>query len=198
MNKIIKTTLLLLSTFIVCSADITTGEQKSISDEFSQQDLAWSTKKGEWIFKDGVLTQSSTKEDFPLILFEKEKFSTVDISVDFKAISGRIDASGGIVFRAVDKDNYFIVRANALEGNYRLYTFKNGIRNQIATATIETPQIKQFHRLRVVAKGKKIKAYLNGKLLIEHEDDSFSRGYVGLWTKADSVTKFDNFKVVGE
>lgn len=144
------------------------------------------------------MKQTSIKDVFPLILFEKQKFSTVDISVDFKSISGRIDASGGIVFRAIDKDNYFIVRVNSLENNYRLYTFKDGVRTQIASAKIDSPKIGEFHNMRVVAKGDHIQAYLNGKLFIDHHDSSFNSGYTGLWTKADAVTEFDNFEVIGK
>lgn len=176
---------------------IKSQQLNTLSDDFKAKNPAWKEKSGTWTFEKGVLKQTAKNERFPLILFEKEKFGTVDISVDFKAISGQIDASGGIVFRAVDKDNYFIVRANSLEGNYRLYTFKNGRRSEIASASVTAPKIRKFHTMRVVAKGDHIQAYLNGKLFIDHHDDSFSSGYTGLWTKADSVTEFDNFKVLG-
>ena len=171
---------------------------KSISDDFSKKDPTWSSKVGTWVFEQGVLKQSSTNNMFPLILLEKERFSDVDVSVDFKPISGHIDASGGIIFRAADKDNYYIVRANSLENNFRLYTFKDGRRSQIASATVNEPEIRKFHSMRVVAKGNHIQAYLNGKLFIDHYDDSFADGYIGLWTKADAVTDFDNLKVVGK
>ncbi len=176
---------------------IKSEQLNTINDDFKTKNPAWSQKSGTWTFEKGVLKQSAKTESFPLILFEKDKFSTVDVSVDFKPISGQIDASGGIIFRAVDKDNYFIVRANSLEGNYRLYTFKNGRRSEIYSASIDAPEIGKFHTMRVVAKGNHIQAYLNGKLFINHHDDSFSSGYTGLWTKADSVTEFDNFKVLG-
>ncbi len=175
------------------------GEKlNTLNDDFKDKNSAWKSKVGKWVFEKGILKQTSTQEYFPLILFEKDKFSTVDISVDFKPISGRIDASGGIVFRAVDKDNYFIVRANSLENNYRLYTFKKGRRMQIASATVLAPEIGKFHNMRIVAKGDHIQAYLNNKLFIDHHDDSFTNGYTGLWTKADAVTEFDNFKVIGK
>ncbi len=204
--KQLNTFLLLLTLSISsCSSDkilenpiiIKEKQLKSISDDFSDKNPAWKPKTGTWVFKKGILKQTSTSDRFPLVLFEKDKFSTLDISVDFKTISGRIDASGGIVFRAVDKDNYFIVRANSLEGNYRLYTFKNGRRSEIASASVKAPEIGKFHTMRVLAKGNHIQAYLNGKLLINHHDDSFTSGYTGLWTKADAVTEFDNFKVLG-
>ena len=167
---------------------------QSFKDDFSKQDKAWIVKSGQWSFENGLLKQSATDKRFPLILLEKEKLTDVDVSVKFRPISGNIDASGGVVFRAVDKDNYFIVRANALEDNFRLYTFKNGHRSEIASATVTPPTLGTFHTIRVVAKGKHIQAYLDGKLCIDHDDDSFSKGYVGLWTKADSVTEFDDFR----
>jgi len=165
-----------------------------ISFGFGVDSSKWHSYVGEWSFKDGVIKQSSTKDYYPLALLEDKKFSDVDVSVEFKPISGKIDASGGVVFRAVDSKNYYIVRANALEDNFRLYTFKDGIRSQIASATVDEPKIGEFHNIRVEAKGNNIKAYLNGKLLIEHSDNSFKDGYVGLWTKADSITEFKNFK----
>ncbi len=165
---------------------------ESFEDNFSKQDSSWKIKTGKWSFENGLLKQSATDEHFPLILLEKEKLSDVDISVKFKPISGNIDASGGVVFRAVDKDNYFIVRANALEDNFRLYTFKDGYRSEIASSTVTPPTLGEFHNIRVLVKGEHIQAYLDGKLYIDHHDNSFSKGYVGLWTKADSVTEFDD------
>jgi hypothetical protein len=165
-----------------------------VSFGFGVDSSKWHTYMGEWKIDSGMLKQTSTKDYYPLILKEDMKFSDVDVSVEFKPISGIIDASGGLVFRAVDSKNYYIVRANALEDNFRLYIFKNGIRSQIASATVNKPKFGTFNKIRVEAKGSNIKAYLNGKLLIEHSDNSFKDGYVGLWTKADSITEFKNFK----
>ena len=169
--------------------------QKNIVDNFSKQNSAWRVKSGSWSFENGVVKQSATDKKFPLILLEKEKLSNLDISVKFKPISGNIDASGGVVFRARDKNNYFIVRANALENNFRLYTFKSGHRAEIASATVIAPKLGQFNTIRVVAKGEHIQAYLDGKLYIDHNDSSFSKGYIGLWTNADSVTEFDDLTI---
>jgi hypothetical protein len=170
-------------------------QQKKIIDNFGKHNSSWSIKLGQWNFNNGILKQSATNESFPLILLENKKLSDVDVSVKFRPISGNIDASGGVVFRAIDKDNYYIVRANALENNFRLYTFKKGIRSEIASATVTPPKLGVFHTIRVVVKGEHIQAYLDGKLYIDHTDSSFSKGYVGLWTKADSVTEFDDFLI---
>jgi 3-keto-disaccharide hydrolase len=120
-------------------------------------------------------------------------YTDVDVSTRFKPISGREDASGGIVFRFSD-GRYYVVRANALEDNFRLYYYDRG-RRQLASARVQPPALGQWHTLRVVAIGDHIQAYFNGQLLLDHHDARFRSGQVGLWTKADSVTAFDDLIV---
>jgi len=153
----------------------------------------WKVQSGKWQFSKSKLIQSSKNNYFPTILYTKKKYSDIDISVNFKPISGDIDASGGVIFRAKNKDNFYIVRANALEGNFRLYTFINGYRNTIASANVKPPKLGHWNTMRIIATGNIIKIYLNNILYITHHDNKFSKGYVGLWTKADSVTLFDKF-----
>src|SRR2546430_1764404 len=119
----------------------------------------------------------------------------VDVSVRLKPISGREDASGGIVFRFSD-GRYYVIRANALENNFRLYYYDRG-RHQLASATVEPPALGQWHTIRVVAVGDRIQGHLNGALLLDHRDGRFRSGQVGLWTKADSVTAFDDLVIRG-
>ncbi|WP_175405825.1 family 16 glycoside hydrolase [Shewanella sp. MEBiC00475] len=168
-----------------------------VEDGFNQKNGAWQPYSGVWDFSDGRLTQTSTRDYSPVILRSDHQFRDLDLSVEFKPISGRIDASGGVIFRALDHENYYVVRANSLENNFRLYTVKNGVRRQIASAHTSPPILGQFHQIRIVAIGATIQAYLNGILLLDHHDNTFIRGFVGLWTKADSVTEFDQFKVIG-
>jgi len=172
------------------------GTIKVISDNFETRNPTWKIYQGDWQFKNSELQQTSVNEDYPLILREDKSFSDVDVSVSFKPISGDIDASGGLVFRAEDEDNYYIVRANALENNFRLYTFVDGLRHQLSSVTVTPPTLNQYHQIRVVAKGDHIQAYLDGKLELDYHDKTFTKGYVGLWTKEDSVTSFDAFKVL--
>lgn len=179
------------------SSKLTIKKQNAFEDTFTHQQKSWKSKEGMWTFDNYTVTQKATDTYFPLLLLEGKQYTNVDVSVDFMPISGSIDASGGVVFRSVDAQNYYIVRANALEDNFRLYYFKNGLRYEIASATVTPPALKQYSTIRVVAKGDHIQAYLNGTLFIDHHDNTFSQGYVGLWTKADSVTTFDNFKVSG-
>lgn len=196
---------LLLSVFVLAGCDstatgvvpIAVSAENGIYDEFVGDHTPWQEFAGRWLFTDGLVRQTSTRDYFPLILRMDRQYSDLDITVGFRPLSGRIDASGGVVFRAVDQDNYYVVRANSLEDNFRLYTFVNGDRSQIATAKVEPPALGMFHHIRVVAKGDRIQAYLNGTLLLDHHDQSYTKGYVGLWTKADSVTEFDHVQVVG-
>ncbi len=166
-----------------------------INDDFSQKNPNWKAYSGKWEFQKGILIQTSKTNDFPVILNEEKSIAALDVSVRFKPISGQVDASGGLIFRAEDEDNYYIVRANALEGNYRLYTFTDGYRHELASASVTAPTLGEFHSIRVVAKGDHIQAYLNGILELDYHDDTFKKGYTGLWTKADSVTVFDDFIV---
>lgn len=179
------------------TAPITLSSENSLSitDDFAGNHNVWQPQSGEWIFSGGSVRQTSTTHHFPLLLRMDKQFGDLDIRVEFKPLSGKVDASGGLVFRAQDKGNYYIVRANSLENNFRLYTFKNGHRRQIASARVEPPELGGKHWIRVVAKGDHIQSYLDGRLYLDHHDKSFAKGYVGLWTKADSVTDFDNLEM---
>ncbi len=179
---------------------IHTESSTTLEDSFESADR-WENVSGAWSAETNgnrnVLKQSATDQNYPVALLRDSNFSDVDISVQFRPISGKIDASGGIVFRAQDGANYYIVRANSLEGNYRLYATAVGSRQQIASTKIDAPAIGQWHTMRVTVVGDHIQAYLNDKLLIDHHDDRFKSGRVGLWTKADAVTEFDEFKATG-
>lgn len=166
-----------------------------ISDDFKMKNPAWKPYAGKWLFEGGELKQSAENMSYPVILREDKQFSDLDISVVFKPLTGDIDASGGLIFRAKDEGNYYIVRANALENNFRLYTFVDGYRRQLASASVTAPSLNMPHEMRVVVKGNHIQAYLKGKLELDYHDDTFKKGFTGLWTKEDSVTSFDDFKV---
>jgi hypothetical protein len=117
----------------------------------------------------------------------------VDVSVRFKPISGREDASGGIVFRFAE-GRYYVLRANALEDNFRLY-YHDGGRYMLAGASVMAPMLGEWHTLRIIADEDNLRGWLNGRALIDHRDSRFAAGRIGLWTKADSVTAFDSLVV---
>jgi Domain of Unknown Function (DUF1080) len=151
--------------------------------------------------KPKVVTQTSTDQTdyrFPLLISDEGSFQDLDLSVNFKAVAGSIDRAGGLVFRLKDPNNYYIVRANALESNYRLYHVINGRRSQFAGANLKVTS-GEWHELRVEAVGNRIICYYDGNKKIEATDDAFKdAGKVGLWTKADSVTSFDDLKVTAK
>lgn len=182
-------------------AEVRAGSSATQRESFDAETAQWEFPEGTWVRREaggnGVLAQTSTDRVYPVALWQKQRFGDVDVAVRFKPISGRIDASGGIVFRARDARNYYVVRANSLEDNFRLYTVTEGDRDQIASTRIDPPALGEWHTLRVVALGARIQAYLDGRLLIDHRDETFHVGYVGLWTKADAVTEFDDLEVKG-
>jgi hypothetical protein len=170
--------------------------------DFDQKGIeGWKTVNGQWTVEEmagapsgkRVLILRPQGSDFNVIVAPGGPYSDVDVSVRFKPISGGEDASGGIVFR-FSEGKYYVVRANALENNFRLYYYDNG-RRQLATATVQPPALGQWHTLRIVAVGDHIQAYLNGRLLLDHRDSRFKAGQIGLWTKSDSVTAFDDLEI---
>jgi hypothetical protein len=111
----------------------------------------------------------------------------------FKALSGKRDQAGGIVWRWKDGNNYYVARANALENNVSLYYTEKGKRNTIKYVNAPVA-LNAWHVLRVEFRGTRIRVILNGKPYIELDDKHIAgEGAVGLWTKADSVTAFDDF-----
>lgn len=172
-----------------------------VREDFSGARPDWEIVDGTWSRRAGaggesVFAQTATDRDFPIALLPGPALGDVDVEVRFRPLSGRVDASGGIVFRARDGRNYYLVRANSLEDNFRLYRVEGGRRRQIASTRVEAPALGQWHTLRVVAIGDRIQAYLNGELLIDHRDAAYASGRVGLWTKADAVTDFDDLTVL--
>jgi hypothetical protein len=115
--------------------------------------------------------------------------------VQFKPMGGREDASGGIVFRFTEA-KYYVVRANALENNFRLYYYDRG-RHELASARVTAPALGQWHAIRLVAVGDHMQAWLDGARYLDHRDARFKVGRVGLWTKPDSVTAFDDLVIRG-
>jgi len=155
----------------------------------------WQTVDGRWAIENSTLVQRETRKAFDVIVAPAGPFQDVDVTVRFKPMSGKEDASGGIVFR-FDGGRYYVIRANALEDNFRLYYYDRS-RHQLASARVTPPALSQWHTIRAVAVGDRIQGYLNGALLIDHKDARFRSGRVWLWTKADSVTAFDSLVIRG-
>ncbi len=154
-----------------------------------------------------VLAQVSddkTGGRFPLAIFDKASFADGSLSVKFKSVSGSVDQAAGLVWRYRNPDNYYIVRANALEDNVVLYKVDGGKRVSLAPKGTPSNTYGIKHRvpkntwctLKVTFQGKSFAVFFDGKQLFELEDATFpDAGKVGLWTKADSVTYFDDFQI---
>jgi hypothetical protein len=157
------------------------GEQKF---DFETKGIeGWTQAGGQWVVEDfpgapvgkKALLQRATKNEFNVIVAPAGPFTDVDVSVKFDPLSGKEDASGGIVFRFTD-GKYYVVRASA---------------------SVKPPALGQWHLLRVVAVGDHIQGWLDGAMLLDHRDSRFKSGRVGLWTKADSITAFSDFTIRG-
>jgi hypothetical protein len=139
-----------------------------------------------------VLKQSGSGT-FPWCVKSDSSIENGSVEVKFKPISGNEDAAGGIVWRWKDGDNYYVARANAVEHNVSLYHTTNGRRITIKYVDALVAK-NQWHTLKVEFAGKSIRVALDGKVYISQEDDHITgSGAVGVWTKADSVTAFDDF-----
>ena len=142
--------------------------------------------------KPSVLKQSG-QATYPVALKDDTSIADGYVEVKFKALSGREDQAGGVVWRAKDANNYYIARANALENNVTIYHTINGRRTEKMRARM-TVASNQWHTLRVDFQGNHFVVVFNGQKALEWDDETFKdAGRVGVWTKADSVTEFDDF-----
>ena len=166
---------------------------------------------GEWVVQaDGTnyclaqIGSDATPSRFPVAVSADVSVADLDLSVRFKPVSGEVDQAAGLVWRYQDANNYYIVRANALEGNVVLYKVQSGKRTDLPlTGEGRTYGKKaavprgRWSTLRVVASGPRFEVYFEGAKLYEVNDSTFAAaGKVGVWTKADSVTQFDDLTVV--
>ncbi len=154
-----------------------------------------------------VLIQSSTdsiSNRFPLCVHEKFSARNLELSVHFLPLSGSIDQAAGLVWRYQDENNYYVVRANALEDNVVLYKMENGIRSDLKPMGAGVSSygeevfvpVGQWSTLKAVINDDRFAVSLNNDHLFDVQDETFQgAGKVGLWTKADSVTAFDNLVI---
>jgi hypothetical protein len=207
-----------LSATAVVSAQTTTVDFNN--DKVGEAPSGFSTaltgrgKLGKWVVvKDdaapnqgNVLAQTDadrTDYRFPVCIYDGLSAKDVEVTVKFKPVSGKGDQGAGIVWRYQNKDNYYIVRANALEGNVVLYKVENGKRTDLPLlGRGRTYGMKEkvpsgaWGTLRIVARGNHFEVYHNDKKLYEVEDETFKEaGKIGLWTKADSVIYFDDLQL---
>src|SRR5437762_6050927 len=164
-------------------------------------------KPGVWIVKKddqahgNVLVQTDadrTDYRFPVAVYDAFTAKDVDLSVQFKAISGRGDQGAGLVWRYRDQNNYYITRCNALEDNCTIYHVVNGRRQAFQNHNVKVAS-NVWHTLRVEATGDHFVVTYDGNRVLDAKDGTFKdTGKVGLWTKADSVMAFDDLSVTAK
>jgi hypothetical protein len=171
------------------------------SDEPGKIAKGFSNEVGRWIVaqdgKNRVLAQQSKSDDdtFNVALIEGTSYKDLDLSVRLKAVAGKDDQGGGVVWRAKDAKNYYIARYNPLEDNFRVYKVEAGKRTMFENAKV--PGDMEWHTLRITMKGPKIICYFDGKKSLEAEDSTFTEaGRIGLWSKADAQSYFDDMTFI--
>jgi hypothetical protein len=161
----------------------------------------WTVENDDTAPLKGSVLKQSGNATYPLALKVDSRLGDGFVEVKLKPIAGAEDRAGGLVWRAKDADNYYVVRANALEDNVVLYKTVHGQRSALDIvgrkggygAKVAVPA-NQWHTLRVEFAGTRFKVSFNGQALFEVDDSTFAEaGMVGLWTKADSVTAFEGF-----
>lgn len=132
---------------------------------------------------------------YNLLVLNKPGYENLSMTVKIKAIAGDEDQGGGLVWRYIDNNNYYIARCNPLENNFRLYRVINGNRKQLKSVecSIKTGE---WFTMNIEMSGNRISCSLNGNKLIEATDDTYKRaGRLGLWTKADAQSYFDDLSI---
>jgi len=140
---------------------------------------------------------SSERTDyrFPLAIYQPVSARDVEVSVRFNPVAGKVDRAGGIAVRLQDTDNYYVVRANASEDNVRFYHVVKGRRTELKSATLKVAA-NEWHTLALHAEGDRFTVTFDGKQLYTVTDKTIAQaGKVALWTKADSITRFDRLDI---
>jgi hypothetical protein len=141
-------------------------------------------------------TAAATNAVFNLCILQDGRCRDVELSVQFKAVNGKVDQGGGFVWRYKDAKNYYVARMNPLEQNYRFYKVIDGKRTQLATKEEVALKPGTWNLLKIRQTGDRVQCWLNGALMLDARDATLQDvGQVGLWTKADARTRFDDLRV---
>ena len=163
-------------------------------------------KQGKWVIEEAqappsgkkVLAQrdaDKTEDRYALCLVDGDRAADADVEVRLNPTAGDADRAGGVAGRCIDRNNYYLARADARAGNVRLYAVVQGKLTQLAGQPVAV-DANAWHKLRLVVAGRNLQAYFNDVLVCEAADDAHrDPGQVGLWTKADSVVLFDDLVV---
>ncbi|MBK8291030.1 MAG: DUF1080 domain-containing protein [Flammeovirgaceae bacterium] len=171
------------------------------NDEPGKLPSNWTPATSTWsIVADGnnkamKQTEKNSGSQYNICVEGSQRYQNLSAEVRVKASEGGEDQGGGLVWRYQDAQNYYIMRANPLENNLRLYQVVNGNRKQMESANVKMKSSEWF-TLKVVMTGNSIDCYYDGQKLLSSKDDTFpNAGLVGFWTKADAISLFDDLKI---
>jgi hypothetical protein len=142
----------------------------------------------------GQLMGKGAEHAYKVVLVQGTTATDLDLRVSFLPISGKADMGGGLIWRATDDRNYYLTRANPLEQNIRVYRVVNGVRHLLGNFD-RTIDVRQWHTLRVIHQGCLVNIFYDGKQVFDLCDKTFQAGMIGLWTKSDAVTYFDDLRL---
>jgi len=142
----------------------------------------------------GQLMGKGAEHAYKTVLINGTRASDIDLQVSFLSITGKADMGGGLIWRATDDRNYYLARANPLEQNIRIYRVVKGVRHLLQNFD-QTIDVKQWHILRVTHQGCRIQVFYDEKPVFDFCDQTFASGRIGLWTKSDAVSYFDNLRL---
>jgi hypothetical protein len=175
--------------------DATPGKAPSgwTATKTGKGEARWTIEKDDTAPSQPNVLKQSGEATYPVCLKNDTSVRDGFVEVKFKSISGKEDQAGGVVWRVKDADNYYVARANALEDNVTIYHTVNGKRTEKKRTEMKVAS-REWHTLRVDFSGNHFTVTFDGKKAIEWDDQTFTEsGMVGVWTKADSVTLFDDF-----
>ena len=142
----------------------------------------------------GQVEGKGAEHAYKVVLVNGTDGSDADLEVSFFPVDGKADMGGGLIWRASDDRNYYLTRANPLEQNIRIYRVVKGVRHLLQDFN-QTISVKRWHTLRVITRGCQIRVLYDDRQVFDLCDHTFARGRIGLWTKSDAVTYFDDLKV---
>lgn len=142
----------------------------------------------------GQMMGKGAEHAYKTVLINGTQASDIELQVSFLPIGGKADMGGGLIWRATDDRNYYLTRANPLEQNIRVYRVVKGVRHMLKNFD-RTIDIRHWHQLRVVQRGCQIEVFYDDERVFDLCDKTFTQGMVGLWTKSDAVTYFDNLQL---
>ena len=142
----------------------------------------------------GQLMGKGAEHAYKVVLVEGSNTSDLGLEVSLLAVDGRADMGGGLIWHAADDRNYYLTRANPLEQNIRIYRVVKGVRHMLKNFD-HIIDVRSWHQLRVTMTGCRVQVFFDKSKVFDLCDDTFKEGRIGLWTKSDATTYFDDLRL---